>query len=61
MCAENVERHAFRFPLKTLQKALASLGTSAMSEEEMYRVGEYSRTGLSIPVSGLFHHCWVGY
>lgn len=48
MCAENVEHHAFIFLLKTLQKALGSLGASAMSEEEMGRAGEYSSLGSSI-------------
>lgn len=37
MCAENVECHAFRFLLETLQRALAPLGTSAVSEEEIGR------------------------
>lgn len=48
MCAENVDCHAFIFLLKMMQKALAPLGTSAMSEEEMGRVGEYSSLGSSI-------------
>lgn len=43
MCAENMDSHGFRSLLQTLQTLSASLGTSAMSEGQMGRVGAMHR------------------